>query len=95
MISFGEHAEADARLDQCALQPDCSTVEADHPRAGGDLQARGARPPSSCTTRLPCWRPLLVGADLALAALALASLQPAERTRRRACSRRFRAEPHC
>ena len=42
VVSFGEHAKADARLLKYALHPECSTVSGAHPRRRGRLQARRA-----------------------------------------------------
>jgi len=77
VVSFGEHAEADARLIQCALQPESSTVKA---RILGEevtykLGAPGRHQVlNSLAVLAAC---VLAGADLALAALALGKLQPA------------------
>ena len=77
IVSFGEHAEADARLIKCSLQPDRSTVQA---RILGTevtykLGAPGRHVVLNSLAVLAA--AALVGADLALAALALAELQPA------------------
>jgi UDP-N-acetylmuramoyl-tripeptide--D-alanyl-D-alanine ligase len=77
IVAFGEHAGADARLVQCSLQPDGSTVQA---RILGDdvtykLGAPGRHLVLNSLAVLAAVA--LVGADLALAALALAELQPA------------------
>ncbi len=74
--SFGEHAKADARLIKCALQADCSTVQARI--LGTDVTYKlGAPGRHLVLNSLPCSRrSSLVGADLALAALALADLTP-------------------
>ena len=62
---------------EASLQADCFDGRALRSSARGHLQARRARAGMSCSTRSPCWRPpSLLGADLALAALALAKLQP-------------------
>ena len=82
IVSFGEHARADARLIRCALQSEGSTVEA---RIFGTdvtykLGAPGRHLVLNSLAVLAA--SVLVGADLALAALALAELQPATRARR-------------
>jgi UDP-N-acetylmuramoyl-tripeptide--D-alanyl-D-alanine ligase len=76
VISFGEHAKADARLIKCALQPRCSTVEADilGTRFSYKIGAPGKHIVINSLAVLAAAE--LVGADLALAALALAELQP-------------------
>ena len=64
------------------------------PRPGRDLQARRARQAHHAAIRSPCWRrSSLVGADLALAALALNQIESADRPRRAhdACSCRAAA----
>ncbi|MGZ3292378.1 MAG: UDP-N-acetylmuramoylalanyl-D-glutamyl-2,6-diaminopimelate--D-alanyl-D-alanine ligase [Xanthobacteraceae bacterium] len=77
ILSFGEHARADARLIRCALQSEGSTVEA---RILGTevtykLGAPGRHLVLNSLAVLVA--SVLAGADLALAALALAKLQPA------------------
>ncbi len=77
IVSFGEHAEADAQLINCALQPDGSTV---HARILGHdvtykLGAPGRHLVQNSLAVLAA--AALTGADLALAALAFAGLQPA------------------
>ena len=52
VVSFGEHAEAEARLLKCALQADCSTVEARILGCECHLQARCAGP--ACRAQLAC-----------------------------------------
>jgi UDP-N-acetylmuramoyl-tripeptide--D-alanyl-D-alanine ligase len=76
VISFGEHAKADARLIKCVLQPRCSTVEADilGTRFSYKIGAPGKHIVINSLAVLAAAE--LVGADLALAALALAELQP-------------------
>jgi UDP-N-acetylmuramoyl-tripeptide--D-alanyl-D-alanine ligase len=76
IVSFGEHAKADARLLRFALQADSSTVQARI--LGADVTYKLGAP-----GRHVVWNSLavlaaaaLAGADLALAALALANLQP-------------------
>ena len=77
IVSFGEHAEAQARLLKYALQPDCSTVQARV--LGADvtykLGAPGRHLVLNSLAVLAAAK--LAGADLALAALALAELAPA------------------
>jgi UDP-N-acetylmuramoyl-tripeptide--D-alanyl-D-alanine ligase len=77
IVSFGEHAKADARLLRVSLQADSSTAEA---RILGEpvtykLGAPGRHLVLNSLAVLAA--AALVGADLALAALALARLQPA------------------
>jgi len=77
IVSFGEHAKADARLIKSSLHPDCSTVQARI--LGADvtykLGAPGRHVVHNSLAVLAA--AVLAGADLALAALALAQLQPA------------------
>jgi UDP-N-acetylmuramoyl-tripeptide--D-alanyl-D-alanine ligase len=77
VVSFGEHARADARLLKCALHPDCSTVEADI--LGHALTYKIGAPGRHLVhnSLAVLASVVLVGADLALAALALAEFQPA------------------
>ena len=77
VVSFGEGARADARLLKCALQPDRSTVEASI--LGTDVTYKvGAPGRHLVLNSLAVLAAVsMVGADLALAALALAELQPA------------------
>jgi len=77
VVSFGEHARADARLIKCALQGDGSTVQA---RILGSevtykLGAPGRHLVLNSLAVLAAAK--LAGADLALAALALTELKPA------------------
>jgi UDP-N-acetylmuramoyl-tripeptide--D-alanyl-D-alanine ligase len=77
IVSFGEHADADARLVKCALQPTGSTAEARI--FGVDVTYKLGAPGrhlviNSLAVLAAC---VLVGADLALAALALADVRPA------------------
>jgi UDP-N-acetylmuramoyl-tripeptide--D-alanyl-D-alanine ligase len=76
VISFGEHAEADAHLIKCVLQPRCTTVEAEilGTRFSYKVGAPGKHIVINSLAVLAAAE--LVGADLALAALALAELQP-------------------
>jgi UDP-N-acetylmuramoyl-tripeptide--D-alanyl-D-alanine ligase len=75
-VSFGEHAQADARLIKCALQARCSTVEARI--LGTELTYKiGAPGRHLVINSLAVLAAAeLVGADLALAALALAEFTP-------------------
>ena len=77
IVSFGEHAKADARLVKCSLHPDCSTVEANifGTPVTYKLGAPGRHLVLNSLAVLAT--AALVGADLAVAALALAQLQPA------------------
>ncbi len=77
VVSFGEHARADARLLRCALHPDCSTVEA---RIFGvpviyKVGAPGRHLVLNSLAVLAAAS--LAGADLARAAVALAQQVPA------------------
>jgi UDP-N-acetylmuramoyl-tripeptide--D-alanyl-D-alanine ligase len=76
IVSFGEHEAADARLIKCALQPRCSTVQANI--LGSELTYKiGAPGRHLVINSLAVLAAAeLVGADLALAALALAELAP-------------------
>jgi UDP-N-acetylmuramoyl-tripeptide--D-alanyl-D-alanine ligase len=76
VISFGEHAKADARLIKFALQPRCSTVEAEilGTRFSYKIGVPGKHIVINSLAVLAAAE--LVGADLALAALALAELRP-------------------
>jgi UDP-N-acetylmuramoyl-tripeptide--D-alanyl-D-alanine ligase len=76
VVTFGEHDEADARLIKCVPHPHCTTVEA---RIFGTeltykIGAPGRHLVSNSLAVLATAG--LVGADLALAALALAELRP-------------------
>ena len=77
VISFGEHAEADARLIKCALHARCSTVEAEifGTQFSYKIGAPGRHLVINSLAVLAAAE--LVGADLALAALALAELPAA------------------
>jgi UDP-N-acetylmuramoyl-tripeptide--D-alanyl-D-alanine ligase len=77
IVSFGEHAQADARLLRHSLQPDCSTVEANilGSQVTYKLGAPGRHLVLNSLGVLAAV--VLVGADLALAALALNNLKPA------------------
>jgi UDP-N-acetylmuramoyl-tripeptide--D-alanyl-D-alanine ligase len=78
IVSFGEHEAADARLVKYALHSDCSTVEANI--LGHDVTYKlGAPGRHVVLNSLAVLASVaLVGADLALAALALAELKPAQ-----------------
>jgi UDP-N-acetylmuramoyl-tripeptide--D-alanyl-D-alanine ligase len=78
VVSFGEHAKADAKLLKCSLQPESSTVEADilGARIAYKLGAPGRHLVINSLAVLAAAS--LVGADLALVALALAQLAPAQ-----------------
>ncbi len=77
IVSFGEHAHADARLVKCSLQADNSTVQASI--LGSDVTYKlGAPGRHLVLNSLAVLATVsLLGADLALAALALTSLAPA------------------
>jgi UDP-N-acetylmuramoyl-tripeptide--D-alanyl-D-alanine ligase len=77
VVSFGEHAKADARLIKCALQPESSTLQADI--MGQDVTYKLGAPGRHLVINSLAVLAVvsLAGADLALAALALADLQPA------------------
>jgi UDP-N-acetylmuramoyl-tripeptide--D-alanyl-D-alanine ligase len=75
VVSFGAHEQADARLVKCALQPESATVEADilgH-AVTYKLGAPGRHVVLNSLAVLAT--AALLGADLALAALALAELK--------------------
>jgi len=76
VVSFGEHVGADARLIKCALHPRCSTVQAQI--LGTELTYKiGAPGRHLVINSLAVLAAAeLVGADLALAALALAEIEP-------------------
>jgi len=77
IVSFGEHARADARLMKCALQSDSTTVNARI--FGTDVTYKVGAPGRHLVfnSLAVLAADVLLGADLALAALALADLQPA------------------
>jgi UDP-N-acetylmuramoyl-tripeptide--D-alanyl-D-alanine ligase len=77
VVSFGEHAKADARLIKSSLHPDCSTVQARI--LGADLTYKLGAPGRHIVhnSLAVLAAASLVGADLALAGLALAQLRPA------------------
>ncbi len=76
IVSFGEHEKSDARLIKCALHPGCSTVEAEI--LGTALTYKIGAPGRHLVgnSLAVLATAVLVGADLALAALALAELRP-------------------
>ena len=76
IVSFGEHAKADARLIKCALHPHCSTVVAQI--FGTELTYKIGAPGRHLVgnSLAVLATAVLAGADLALAALALAELKP-------------------
>ncbi len=76
IVSFGEHQAADARLLEVSLQPDCSTVRASilDVEVAYKLGAPGRHIVINSLAVLAAAS--LLGADLALAAVALANLQP-------------------
>ena len=76
VVSFGQHPKADARLIKFALHPECSTVEANI--LGTELTYKiGAPGHHLVVNSLAVLAAAeLVGADLALAALALAEFKP-------------------
>jgi UDP-N-acetylmuramoyl-tripeptide--D-alanyl-D-alanine ligase len=77
VVSFGEHEAADARLIKCVVQPESSTVEADilGTRVAYKVGAPGRHLVHNSLAVLAAVS--VVGADLALASLALAELRPA------------------
>jgi len=77
IVSFGQHAQADARLIACSLHPDCSTVRARI--LGVDLAYKLGAPGRHIVLNslAVLAAASLAGADLALAALGLAELKPA------------------
>jgi len=77
IVSFGEHAKAGARLIKASLLPDCSTVEADilGSKVTYKLGAPGQHVVLNSLAVLAAVS--ILGADLALAALALAEVKPA------------------
>jgi UDP-N-acetylmuramoyl-tripeptide--D-alanyl-D-alanine ligase len=75
VVSFGEHAKADAGLIKCVLHPHCSTVQADI--LGTEITYKIGAPGRHLVhnSLAVLATAVLVGADLALAALALAELK--------------------
>lgn len=76
VVSFGEHADADARLIDAGLKADCSTVRANI--LGDDVTYKVGAPGKhlAMNSLAVLAAAKLAGADLALAALALADLEP-------------------
>jgi UDP-N-acetylmuramoyl-tripeptide--D-alanyl-D-alanine ligase len=76
IVSFGEHAQADARLVRCALQAESSTVQADilGAEVTYKLGAPGRHLVMNSLAVLAA--ATLAGADLALAAIGLGDLRP-------------------
>ncbi|MGD0025273.1 MAG: UDP-N-acetylmuramoylalanyl-D-glutamyl-2,6-diaminopimelate--D-alanyl-D-alanine ligase, partial [Xanthobacteraceae bacterium] len=76
IVSFGEHEKSDARLIKCALHPRCSTAAAQI--FGTELTYKIGAPGRHLVANslAVLATAVLVGADLALAALALAELKP-------------------
>jgi UDP-N-acetylmuramoyl-tripeptide--D-alanyl-D-alanine ligase len=76
VVSFGEHEKADARLVKYALHADCSTVQANI--LGTELTYKIGTPGRHLVDNslAVLAATALVGADLALAALALADFKP-------------------
>ena len=76
VVSFGEHEKADARLIKCALRAECSTVRADI--LGTELTYKIGAPGRHLVLNSLAVLAAAVeaGADLALAALALAEFKP-------------------
>jgi UDP-N-acetylmuramoyl-tripeptide--D-alanyl-D-alanine ligase len=76
VVAFGEHAKSDARLIKYALHPDCSTVAANI--LGTDITYKIGAPGRHLVhnSLAVLAATALVGADLALAALALAEFAP-------------------
>jgi UDP-N-acetylmuramoyl-tripeptide--D-alanyl-D-alanine ligase len=77
IVSFGEHKGADARLLRVALAPDCSTIEANILGAAVSYKIGAPGQHLVLNSLAVLAAAVLVGADLALAALALAQWQPA------------------
>jgi UDP-N-acetylmuramoyl-tripeptide--D-alanyl-D-alanine ligase len=77
VVSFGEHARADARLLKCALHPDCSTVEAKIMRVPVTYKVGAPGRHLVMNSLAVLAAASLAGADLARAALALAQQVPA------------------
>jgi UDP-N-acetylmuramoyl-tripeptide--D-alanyl-D-alanine ligase len=75
VVSFGEHAQADACLIKCSLHPGCSTVQADI--FGTEITYKIGAPGRHLVHNSLAVLAVadLVGADLALAALALAEFK--------------------
>jgi UDP-N-acetylmuramoyl-tripeptide--D-alanyl-D-alanine ligase len=77
VVSFGEHKDAEARLIKYALEPDCSSVQANI--LGADVTYKLGAPGKHLiiNSLAVLASASLAGADLAHAALALHKLQPA------------------
>jgi UDP-N-acetylmuramoyl-tripeptide--D-alanyl-D-alanine ligase len=77
IVTFGEHADADARLVKVSLHAECSAVEANI--LGTDVTYKIAAPGRhfALNSLAVLATASLLGADLALAALALAEVTPA------------------
>jgi UDP-N-acetylmuramoyl-tripeptide--D-alanyl-D-alanine ligase len=78
IVSFGEHKKADARLIKYALHAECSTIQADI--LGTELTYKIGTPGRHLVDNslAVLATSVLVGADLALAALALAEFKPVD-----------------
>ena len=76
IVSFGEHAQCDARLLRIALQPDSSTVEASILQQPVTYKLGMSGRHIALNSLAVLAAASLAGADLALAALALGSLKP-------------------
>jgi UDP-N-acetylmuramoyl-tripeptide--D-alanyl-D-alanine ligase len=76
IVSFGEHAETDARLLRISLQPDSSTVEASILRQSVTYKVGMPGHHIALNSLAVLAAASLAGADLALAALALGNLKP-------------------
>jgi UDP-N-acetylmuramoyl-tripeptide--D-alanyl-D-alanine ligase len=76
IVSFGEHADADARLGKLALRADCSAVSANI--LGSDVTYKVGAPGRHIVLNslAVLAATSLLGADLAVAALALSGLRP-------------------
>jgi UDP-N-acetylmuramoyl-tripeptide--D-alanyl-D-alanine ligase len=76
IVSFGEHETADARLIRCSLHPACSTVQANI--LGSEVTYKLGAPGRHLVLNslAVLATAALVGADLALAAVALAEIKP-------------------
>jgi UDP-N-acetylmuramoyl-tripeptide--D-alanyl-D-alanine ligase len=76
VVSFGEHADADARVIASSLHPDCSTVKAKI--LGAEITYKLGAPGRHVVMNslAVLAAASLAGADVALAALALANLTP-------------------
>jgi UDP-N-acetylmuramoyl-tripeptide--D-alanyl-D-alanine ligase len=77
IVSFGEHARADARLIKYSLHPQCSTVHARILDADVTYKIGAPGKHIVLNSLAVLAAASLAGADLALAALALADLKPA------------------